>query len=643
MARIWLMNVFFSLIFCEDNLINVKSDPRYTKRHENSTIDYSTCNENSISFHEYEPEYDPDYPDYEPEPECHIKTLNTTVEDALPGVKSCCDSHGFMETASCEGNDKDGNKTIFKGVQVCVSHDGSKKVEPKRESRCPLNCELKLGKLDEAQLTNRNKIIVIKGEEWTEFCIAIKCNDGGDEWEHTYEACGKCLEVNEVEEINKDLVNSYKQEQNKLGRSNATATLCCGLMGTLDRKTILNKGLEELDRQTQSCTFPSSRTNALPTSAFQASNLSITSTVSTLSTGSTKFEAMNDALFKKISSCNFQNKQTLEVIETTQKTMLTDLETLCLSLTQGKSKRFNGSVICKHDCNRNNNCIQMCMHSKGKSQALDEENMVATNIPDEYDLHAMLGVSKDAQLSTKQNRICESTTSQHITLYPDHCKDIVQFLSNGSIKLQTGIKTVDNESVDIINYGEFCIQPLSGDTSKSGRYKIQTCLEIAKTNNSDKKEEEAASSRYILYPVVSCVSMTCLLATIAVYTTWRQALLRSEYNKIMLNFAASLLLAFLSLVLMQLLDSSKLTVPVCTALTLINQFSFLAAFCHLTLMSLNIFRQIHGMRVQANSDSRFRREIILAYTIPGVITFVTLAVELTAPRCATFRPKFGFK
>jgi len=56
-------------------------------------------------------------------------------------------------------------------------------------------------------------------------------------------------------------------------------------------------------------------------------------------------------------------------------------------------------------------------------------------------------------------------------------------------------------------------------------------------------------------------------------------------------------------------------------------------------MSYNIFVQLYQMR--AGDTSGFKLRLALCYIVPGVITLLTLIVELAAPQCASIRPKFG--
>ena len=183
----------------------------------------------------------------------------------------------------------------------------------------------------------------------------------------------------------------------------------------------------------------------------------------------------------------------------------------------------------------------------------------------------------------------------------------------------------------VLNYGEFCIEPLDDDMEK-GRYRVKT--------NWTQEEKVEVEREHDYYSVVLCISIVCLSVTIIIYVVFREGLLKLMYNKIMINFAGSLLLAFLSLVVMQNLEVEEQTRSTCIGLALLNQFAFLSAFSLMTLMSYNIFHQIKKMR-QQKGNKGFALRVALCYIIPGFITLVTLIVEVSAPRCAAVRPKFG--
>ena len=70
---------------------------------------------------------------------------------------------------------------------------------------------------------------------------------------------------------------------------------------------------------------------------------------------------------------------------------------------------------------------------------------------------------------------------------------------------------------------------------------------------------------------------------------------RSDYNKMMLNFAVSLLFAFLLLVIIQRYpEIQENDTTACFVIGHLNIFFFLATFVWMTIMSYVIFDQIHG-------------------------------------------------
>jgi len=153
-------------------------------------------------------------------------------------------------------------------------------------------------------------------------------------------------------------------------------------------------------------------------------------------------------------------------------------------------------------------------------------------------------------------------------------------------------------------------------------------------------------ARFRFYWIVLSLSIICLAATIFIYLLFHSALLQSEYNKIMINFAISLLLGFLPLVLLQaVLPDRMKSKGVCTVMALLNQFFILAAFVWMTLMSYEIFKQIRGMQVitMGQGSDLLRRKVPIGYGIPALICLVTLIVEVTAPQCSPIRPRFGHK
>ena len=228
----------------------------------------------------------------------------------------------------------------------------------------------------------------------------------------------------------------------------------------------------------------------------------------------------------------------------------------------------------------------------------------------------------------------QKAIANHTFLYPAwKCDDEVDFGQNGSLTWSS--PDAENQQLQL-DCGEFCIEPLGGDLSRGG-YRVKTCKKEI-----HKRSEETDKKNFLHYTVVLCISIVFLATTIFIYGFFPKALPKSEYNKVMVNFAAMLLLAFLTLVLQTNLDKELMTKTTCVVLSLINQFSIIAAFSLMTLMSYSISRQIFSMVVH-NKHRRFMRRLAITYSIPFLVTLITMIVELAAPMCASPRPKFGMK
>ena len=298
-----------------------------------------------------------------------------------------------------------------------------------------------------------------------------------------------------------------------------------------------------------------------------------------------------------------------------EETNTTTSEPICVSrTTQGPKK-----VVCIDECETNKKCAQLCM---GHGQAIDAKQHL---VPSQVNLEEIFPGTLFVNDSLKKH----IPGVKNVILYPDwQCEDAVDIQEDGSLRLK------ENRSMgQVLHYGEFCIEPLAKDMER-GKYRVKTFWE------KEAKDEDLVEKEYDYYSVVLCISIVCLIVTIIIYGAF-PALLKLMYNKIMINFAGSLLLAFLSLVVMQTLPKEKQTPTTCIGLTLLNQFAVLSTFSLMTLMSYNIFVQLYQMRPQQGTDKYFAMRVSICYIVPGLITLVTLIVELTAPRCASVRPKIG--
>ena len=286
------------------------------------------------------------------------------------------------------------------------------------------------------------------------------------------------------------------------------------------------------------------------------------------------------------------------------------------AICESRTRQGNKKAVCINECKAHQKCAQLCMDDGWAT--IDGLTRVPSKIKLEEIFPGTLFV--DDSLNKHHHQM------ENVILYPDwRCQDIVDIQEDGSLRLKE-----KRSAGQMLHYGEFCIEPLDQDWGR-GKYRVKTFWV---------KEDEGPNKNYVYYSVIFSMSIVCLFVTIVIYGSF-PALRKLMYNKIMINFAGSLLLAFLSLVVMQNLDRDEQKLATCTGLALLNQFAILSAFSLMTLMSYTIFIQMHQMRPQSGTESGFKLRVALCYIVPGLITLVTLIVELTAPRCASVRPKFG--
>jgi len=312
-------------------------------------------------------------------------------------------------------------------------------------------------------------------------------------------------------------------------------------------------------------------------------------------------------------------RQTLELCKGKRVVVLEDAdattseEEICVSETNQGSKK----AICIDECETNKKCVQLCM---GHGQAI---NKGLHSVPSKINLDEIFPGTLFINASLNKH----GHQMENVMLYPDwRCQDAVDIQEDGSLRLKE-----KRSAGQVLHYGEFCIEPLDQDMER-GKYRVKTSWV------KEKEDEEVVEKEYVYYSVVLCISIVFLVLTIGIYVVYRGVLLKLMYNKIMINFAGSLLLAFLSLVVMQNLEGKEQTQSTCIGLTLLNQFAILSSFSLMTLMSYNIFIQLYQLVTNVEG---FGKRVAFCYIIPGLITFVTLIVELTAPLCASVRPKIG--
>ena len=599
----WNANLLRSLLllllvsFCraeELKLMSLVGNERYVQNNDLTSINETSCR--GIEFHDY-----PDYADYcdpkydgddcdgngddEPDdPVCHFSKLNVTLdkEGRYPKVDNCCPFLGFIESATCDGTDEAGNPVTYSGTDVCLHHSGSKIPKYRPVKECNSSCHLVKGYLSDPGVSIVGTTLIHNGKEFSDFCLSLRCDNAGERFGHWFEACGDCKNTTV---INLELRREWASKQPPI-KSKAQTSADGG-------RSDLSNPVSEDD--IPNCCGPDGILNK--------------------KTGKCDTE-MDESVKEILSSCTLKSKQSIEV-----STNNSDPQIVCVSRLNGPE---NGGLVCRHHCPESEGCIQACM---GEGDAIDfQTNQLADGLPEGFSLAEELGVSSD-EVVYGEAQHCKMTTNKTI-LYPKwQCDDQVNFMTNGGLVMA-------NDPNRTLSYGEFCIEPLGDKDFIRGTYRIKTCW--------NKPEKEKNEKNFVYYTIVLCISIICLIATISIYVIFREALLRTEYNKFMLNFTSMLLLAFLTLVVQQNLDGSAMTHFTCSAVTLINQFAIIAAFTLMTLMSYSICRQIHGMKVM-DPKTRYMRRLIGAYSIPAAITLLTLIVELAAPQCAAAKPNFGVK
>jgi len=320
--------------------------------------------------------------------------------------------------------------------------------------------------------------------------------------------------------------------------------------------------------------------------------------------------AMSKETKLAVEDCNGKMQVVLEDTTTT-----TSGTKICETRTREGDKK----AVCINECETNKKCAQLCMnHGDAVADGMKTVS-VQIKLEDVFPGTLFVNASLNKHVPKEEN----------VILYPNwRCQDAADIQEDGSFRLK------EKRSMgEVLHYGEFCIEPLDQAWGR-GEYRLKT---------SWVKKEDLVKKEYVYYSVVLSISIVCLIATIAIYGSFYAALLRTMYTRIMINFAGSLLLAFLSLVVMQNLPGDEQTKSTCIGITLLNQFAILSSFSLMTLMSYNIFIQLYKFTSQTGIDDGFTKRVALCYIVPGLITLLTLIVELTAPRCASVRPKFGTK
>ena len=185
-----------------------------------------------------------------------------------------------------------------------------------------------------------------------------------------------------------------------------------------------------------------------------------------------------------------------------------------------------------------------------------------------------------------------------------------------------------------LQYGEFCIAKLK-ETFKKGNAFIQACMPSKKMRTPPP-----------FYSYVLGTSILCLFLTIILYVTSPE--LTNQTNKIMINFTVSLLFAYLALIFIQrpeiLQEKVGLSRVLCRSLGHVEQFSFLSAFSWISIMTFENLNQLKGLSqvksLQKTTDS-MKTQMFIGYGLPLALSLATASVEMFAPECAIYKPRFG--
>merc|ERR1719300_1453585 len=193
--------------------------------------------------------------------------------------------------------------------------------------------------------------------------------------------------------------------------------------------------------------------------------------------------------------------------------------------------------------------------------------------------------------------------------------------------LENGEIVFPNRGNLTFGYREYCLSlNMASLREERGRYMVHVYPETEKPKT------------YLNIIFLGC-SVVCLLVTLLVYFSSYKALVRNNiYNKIMLNFAGSLLMAFLILAIIRVGPNSYVF---CQVFGRLNHYCFLATFFWMTIMSFNIFKQIRLNQMLKKGDT-ITRSLMVGYGVPAVIVCTMAIVEFSIEEeCHDLKPKFG--
>ena len=117
-----------------------------------------------------------------------------------------------------------------------------------------------------------------------------------------------------------------------------------------------------------------------------------------------------------------------------------------------------------------------------------------------------------------------------------------------------------------------------------------------------------------------------------------------------MNVTVTLLFAYLVLSLIQrpeiLQEKIGLSRVLCWSLGHVEQFSFLSAFSWISIISSENLKQLKG-HSQVNSLQKItnpmNKQMVIGYGFPLALSLATGFVEMFAPDCAIYKPRFGHR
>jgi len=95
---------------------------KFIQENNNASIDEKSChNDHEDGDDDYCEDEECDDGD-----DCHISRLNAICkkEGDYPWVEKCCPFNGSIETATCDGTDRNNDQITYMGADVCVNENG---------------------------------------------------------------------------------------------------------------------------------------------------------------------------------------------------------------------------------------------------------------------------------------------------------------------------------------------------------------------------------------------------------------------------------------------------------------------------------------------------------------------------------------